>query len=274
MARCDGHVPRHNRIPISISIAHFRAQWCKRDGSYHWARNCPVRTRNENLRGGNVGKRSGHCGYSTSSRWRTIPADGCTELDCSDLDSWKSFLKSELGSYDYHSLRTPVSNGVTFTMAVHAGAQDGAISAQTSDLHNLVFRHMVAALRLAENLPRLLEGPRAQILIGSTGQVIQINEAATSILCRYDGLDVRNGELRCHRRSDRKLRAAIALAASALETGGATTIISVARADGGLPYILRVTPVARVSAPFGGLVEGQLWKWKTYALTSAVTLMF
>jgi DNA-binding CsgD family transcriptional regulator/PAS domain-containing protein len=87
------------------------------------------------------------------------------------------------------------------------------------------------------------------IIVDREGRVLTVNPSAERILSLGDGLTVRSGKL-CARRNFETGKLAGLIAAAASASTPSSGYMLIARADGGMPYVLRVAPVGVALSAF------------------------
>lgn len=111
-------------------------------------------------------------------------------------DTWRAFIRHELGSGDYHSRFSAEHNGISLVLALHTLASQPSLTREQQRLHAIVFDHLQRATRLAYRPPDLTLATHPTLLVDGQGTILDANLAGEMILSDNDGLTVAQGRLR------------------------------------------------------------------------------
>lgn len=159
------------------------------------------------------------------------------------------WFRARFGSSHWLLGYTPPSGPFSLGISVQPYPNQ-VFGVQERALLQLLFDHFERALRLAARLPRL-DGDRALILVGPSGQALMMSPAAEVLLAAREGILLRNGVVEAlHLPSRAALVGIIRSAMTALQEGGAGGMVALPRGPGRRPLIVSASPLP---APVGSL---------------------
>ena len=159
-------------------------------------------------------------------------------------DTWREFIRHELGSGDYHSRFSAERDGVSLVLALHTHADALQLTPEQEQWHALVFDHLQRASRLAYRPPDLRMSRRPVLLVDGRAQILDANLSAEAILSDGDALTVTQGRLRARdSATDQILRSRIYSACRGHHNGPAEQLSVVSRPSGQRDHLLRFGPL-------------------------------
>lgn len=165
--------------------------------------------------------------------------------------------RSRFGTTHWRIGTTPVEDGISLALSVHAKPDQGPIDAAGDKVFRTLFDHYERALRFMARRPRLDGDDDGLILLDHEGRVREMNDAARSIVAARDGLAIADGRLHATAPTTaEQLRGLLNAALGDFATAAAGTL-SVLR-EAGRRWIVRVTPCPSGPFPFDMRLPGAL----------------
>ena len=178
---------------------------------------------------------------------RTVPPDDYLN------HPYVKWSTARLGVTHWYVGYTPVEYNLSYSFSVLFSEANGPGTPRQIQLFRMLFEHLTCATRLHRR-PFNPQSTRALILLDRTGQVRELSIGAQCLLMTSDGFAITGGRIELGSRSDQpKLDAAIARAASAIETGEAASAVKAARPSGRRPWIFTIRPMLHSFGAFGKL---------------------
>jgi len=159
-------------------------------------------------------------------------------------ETWRDFIRHELGSGDYHSRFGAEREGISLVLALHTPADIPRLTPEQEHLHAIVFDHLQRATRLAYRAPDLRLAARPSLVVDSKGIILEANPPAEAILSASDGLKAAQGRLRtADHATDQSLQLLIQHTCQGYRNKRAEQFCIIRRPSGEPDYLLRMGPL-------------------------------
>ena len=167
-----------------------------------------------------------------------------SNLNTSDPNAWRAFIRHDFGSGDYHSLISSTSGSLSVSLALHTHPEQTAITAEQERVHDIVFSHLSRAARLLVSRPELARSEEALILVDENAHVLDASPGAEAILSAGCALGVGEGKLRVQRGAqDDALKQHIRRACQPSSAEGAGSWMTLASSRRLTPWLVHFEPV-------------------------------
>lgn len=173
-----------------------------------------------------------------------------------DEDEYVRWFRSRMSVRDYVVRYTPPRDGLSLAIALVPRAGEAVHRSDQLDLFSVLFDHIGQATRIAARLPlmALSESGEAVVLVDRHGRVVEMTDAARTLIARGDGLKMADGHLLASRPGEqRRLDAMLSAGVDAARRGAPAGDLALKRQPGRRPLLLWISALPEGVAPLGAM---------------------